>query len=114
MFLATYCGERLKGVKKMRYLSGLLIVILFLSFSVPSYAGNVLNAIPSEYYVNFLAGAAIQGLLLKHAVAPMEGLYIAVGIAVATEVIKSTLLGEQFNWEEAGAMSLGSGFAYYF
>lgn len=98
----------------MRYISGLLIILLILSFSVPSYAGNVFNAIPSEYYVNFLAGAAVQGLLLKHAVAPMEGLYISVGLALAKEVVVSTFFGGQFNWEEAGAMALGSGFAYYF
>ena len=99
----------------MRYLAVLLIVVLFLSFSVQSYAAdNVLNAIPSEYYVNFFAGAAIQGLLLKHSVAPMEGFYISVGIALAKEAIDSALLGGQFNWEEAGAMALGSGFMYYF
>jgi hypothetical protein len=107
-------GEH-KEVKKMKNLIILALVGIVLISSVPAYAaGSVFTAIPSEYYVNFFAGAAIQGLLIKHAIAPMEGLYIAVGIALAKEVIDSTLLGGQFNWEEAGAMALGSSFVYYF
>jgi len=99
----------------MKNLIILALVGIVLISSVPAYAaGSVFTAIPGEYYVNFFAGAAIQGLLIKHAIAPMEGLYIAVGIALAKEVIDSTLLGGQFNWEEAGAMALGSSFVYYF
>jgi hypothetical protein len=94
-------------------MSVILIVSLLLTISVPAYAeGNVFNAIPSEYYASFLTGAAIQ-LVLGNTLAPMNGFYIAVGIAIAREVVDSTLSGGQFNWEEAGASALGSGFAYY-
>jgi hypothetical protein len=99
----------------MRYLSFILIVSLLLTISVPAYAvASIFTAIPDDYYIHFFAGAAIQGLLFKHDVAPMESFYITIGIAVAKELVDSAVLGGQFDWTEAAVMVLGSSFMYYF
>jgi len=91
------------------------LIGLMLFYSVPSYAvGNVFGAIPDDYYIHLFAGAALLGLLQKHEVAPMESLYITVGIAVAKELIDSAVLGGQFDWTEAAVTVLGASLMYYF
>ena len=71
----------------MRVLTVLLIVAMLISASVPAYAaGSVFTAIPDDYYIHLFAGAALQGLLLKHNVAPMESFYIVIGVALAKAV----------------------------
>jgi hypothetical protein len=99
----------------MKNLLILALIGIVLLYSVPSYAvGNVFGAIPDDYYIHFFAGAALQGLLLKHEVAPMESFYIALGIAVAKEVIDGAVFHGQFDWVEVGVTVLGSSFMYYF
>jgi len=91
-----------------------LIGIVLIS-SVPAYAaGSVFSAIPDDYYIHFFAGAAIQGLLMKHEVAPMESFYITIGIAVAKELVDSAVFGGQFDLTEAAVTVLGSSIMYYF
>ncbi len=92
-----------------------IVVLTMIFVCTPVFAaGTVFTAIPNEYYINVFEGAALQGLLLKHTEAPMESFYVSIGIAVAREIVNSTLLGGQFDWEEAGATVLGSSFVYYF
>jgi len=99
----------------MRYLSFILIVSVLLAISVPASAvASVFTAIPEDYYIHFFAGAALQGLLLKHDVAPMESFYITIGIAVAKELVDHAVLGGQFDWAEVGVTVLGSSVMYYF
>jgi len=99
----------------MKKLLVLVLVGIVLLYSVPSYAvGNVFGAIPDDYYIHFFAGAALQGLLLKHEVAPMESFYISLGIALAKEAIDGAVFHGQFDWVEVGVTVLGSSFMYYF
>ena len=99
----------------MRVLAALLIISLLLTVSVPAYAtGNVFTAIPDDYYIHFFAGAAVQGYLQKHDVAPMESYFITLGIALAKEAIDSAVFGGQFEWTEAAVTVLGASFMYYF
>ena len=93
----------------------LVLVGIVLISSVPAYAvGSVFAAIPDDYYIHFFAGAAIQGLLMKHDVAPMESFYITIGIAIAKELVDSAVLGGQFDLTEAAVTVLGSSVMYYF
>ena len=98
----------------MKNLLILVLIGIVLLSSIPSCAaGNVFTAIPESYYVPLLAGAAIQGLLLSNGVAPMQSLYITVGLGIAKEVIASTVFKSDFNWENAGSTALGAGFVFY-
>lgn len=94
----------------------ILLIVLMLTVScAPVYAvGNVLSAIPDDYYIHFLAGASIQGLFLKHDVAPMESFYVTIGLALAKEAIDSAVFGGQFDLAEAGVTILGASFMYFF
>jgi len=99
----------------MKNLLILALIGIVLISSAPAYAvASIFTAIPDDYYIHFFAGAAIQGLLFKHDVAPMESFYITIGIAVAKELVDSAVLGGQFDWAEAAVMVLGSSFMYYF
>jgi hypothetical protein len=106
--------KRMEGVATMRSLVVLLIISLVLTMSVPAYAGNVLDAIPADYYGDILAGAAIQGLVRGTGAAPMESLYISIGVAITREIIDSAFLGGEADWTRAATMVLGSSFVYYF
>jgi hypothetical protein len=99
----------------MKNLLILALIGIVLLYSVPSYAaGNVFTAIPDDYYIHFFAGAAIQGWLQKHDVAPIESFYITVGIAVAKELVDHAVFGGQMDWSEAAVSVLGASLVYYF
>jgi len=99
----------------MRNISVLLIIAIILTISAPVYAaGNVLTAIPDDYYIHFFAGAALQGYFQKHEVAPMESYFITLGLALAKETIDSAVFGGQFDWAEVAVTVLGASFVYYF
>ncbi len=92
----------------------LIIVAMLLTLNVPAHAGNVLTAVPSDYYADILVGAVIQGVARSQSAAPLGSLYISVGIAVTREIVDCTLLGGKIDWTRAAAMVLGSSFVYYF
>lgn len=99
----------------MRIIAILLIVLTLSVSCIPAYAvGSLLSAIPDDYYIHFLAGAAIEGLLQKHDVAPMESFYVTLGLAIAKELVDSAVLGGKAEWVEAAVTVLGASFIYYF
>ena len=93
----------------------IILVLVFLGSVIsPSLAVTVFNAIPENYYVPLLAGAAAQGYLVRHSVAPLESYYIIVGVSVAKEILDTTFFGKQFDWTEAATATLGASFVYFF
>ena len=74
---------------------------------VPSYTVSILLAIPAAFCVTFIAGVAMERLVIRHLYKrPLETLLATFGISIALQQIAKNIFGEKTHLELIGGMFL--------